>query len=86
MTEQPKVFLFFFFSFLFFFFFFLKLRDFVTRQQGREHRPATSAEETKKPEKVYFFGLRVAQIWNSLPLCVMRAQTVHTFKCRLDKH
>ncbi len=65
---------------------FLKLRDFVTMQRGRGHDLQLCQHRSQRNLRKYFFGLRVAQVWNSLPLCVMRAQSVQTFKCLLDKH
>ncbi len=60
--------------------------DFVTRQPGRGHDLLLYQQGSQRNLRKYFFSLRVAQIWNSLPLCVVRAQSVDTFKCRLDKH
>ncbi len=65
---------------------FLKLTiDFVTRQPGRGQDLQLHQRRSQRNLRKHFFSLRVAQIWNSLPLCVMGAQSVATFKC-LDKH
>ena len=34
----------------------------------------------------FFFSERVVELWNSLPLSVVQAETVNTFKNRLDKY
>jgi len=33
----------------------------------------------------YSFSVRVVNIWNSLPNCIVSANTTDTFKARLDK-
>ncbi len=65
---------------------FLKLReDFVTRQLGRGHDLQLYQQRSQRNLRKYFFWFKGVSR-NSLPLCVMGAQNVHTFKCRLDKH
>ena len=34
----------------------------------------------------YSFGFRIVNIWNSLPDCVVEADSVNAFKNRLDKY
>ncbi len=64
---------------------FLKLKeDFVIRQPGRGHDLQLYQQRSQRNLRKYFFGLRVAQMWHSLTLCAVRAQSVQPFKCRLD--
>ena len=39
-----------------------------------------------KPVKKNSYGVRIVNIWNSLPENVVNSPNVNTFKNRLDKH
>jgi hypothetical protein len=56
-------------------------RNVVTR--GNDLRLAAS--RTKYDLRKYFFTNRVVNVWNSLPNYVVKAETINTFKIRLDK-
>ena len=54
----------------------------VTRGNGMKLRVKRCNTEIRKA----FFTVRVVEHWNKLPASVVDADTIHSFKCRLDKH
>ena len=42
-------------------------------------------ERCKYDIRKYFFTVRIMSVWNSLPESVIQANTINTFKNRLDK-
>ena len=52
----------------------------------RGHRYKLSVPRCRTETMRRFFSVRVVREWNALPLHVVEAGTVNTFKARLDKH
>ena len=66
---------------------FLKLRSECTeRQGGRGNSMKLYAQRSRLELRKNSFGIRTAHIWNSLPDVVINANTVNSFKNRLDKY
>ena len=55
-------------------------------KRTRGHSMKLAKRQCKLNVKKYSFGLRVTNIWNSLPEYVISAKTVNEFKDKLDKH
>jgi len=56
--------------------------DTVTRSNTLKIRNRRTHYDTRK----YFFCNRVTNIWNSLPIDIVTAPSLNSFKNRLDKH
>jgi hypothetical protein len=63
----------------------LKLRkDVVRREGGRNHDLSLFQNFSKRNVRKYFFSNRICNTWNNLPVHVIQAEKVNTFKNRLD--
>jgi len=60
--------------------------DEISRAGGRGHSFKLYQQRAEKEIRRNTFGHRVVQIWNKLPNHVVNAQTLNSFKRRLDKH
>ncbi len=59
----------------------------VQRQSiTRDHGFKVKKEKTNSALRTRFFGNRAANIWNALPVAVVNAPSLNTFKNRLDEH
>ena len=66
---------------------FLKLRsECAERQGGRGNSMKLYAQRSRLELRKNSFGIRTAHIWNSLPEVVISANTINSFKNRLDKY
>jgi hypothetical protein len=54
------------------------------RTRGNDFKLAK--ERCKLDLRKYFFSCRVVNVWNSLPNSVVLADSVNSFKAKLDKH
>jgi hypothetical protein len=66
---------------------FLKLRkDTCNRENLRGHPFTLTQERALKSKRKNFFSVRITKIWNSLPVYVIEAPSLNSFKNRLDKY
>jgi hypothetical protein len=59
---------------------------FSTELRTRGHKFKLNKQSARLDVRKNFFGLRVVDVWNSLPELVVDAPTMNTFKGRLDRH
>jgi len=52
----------------------------------RGHSMKLTTQQSKRDVRKYFFSVRSVKSWNSLPQQVIDAESINTFKTRLDKH
>ena len=65
---------------------FLKLNSQIAERDGtRGNSRKLFVQRARLDIRKYNFSVRVARIWNSLPDSVVRADTLNTFKNRLDR-
>ena len=58
--------------------------DIHSRTRGHPWKLAKPNAQTRVRRN--FFGVRVVNNWNSLPISVVSAQSLNQFKARLDSH
>ena len=57
-----------------------------TKCRTRGHKFKITKERSRLDIRLNFFSQRIVNIWNSLPYYVVEADSLNTFKNRLDKH
>ena len=64
----------------------LKIRNrSETERESRSHQYTIQRDKCNKDLRKYFFRNRIANQWNNLPIDIVNASTLNTFKKRLDK-
>ena len=60
-------------------------KDFTSRDTGRGNSQKIFTQRPRLDVRKYSFTVRAANVWNSLPESVINANSMNTFKNRLDK-
>ena len=63
----------------------LRFFQFASNNITRGHRYKLIKNRSKLDVRKYFFSQRIVDRWNGLPAFVVEAETLNTFKNRLDK-
>ena len=66
----------------------MKIDKFYTRSinRTREHQFKFDKKKATIHQRINAFSVRTINDWNSLPVNVVEAPSVNSFKSRLDKH